>query len=90
MSRGRLLLEWGFVLIASMLLVGTLFVSGATSRLDNAFYDVALRLRHQVSPPDIIIVGEDDDIATPEVLSVMRLPTISPSYKCGCLESTSH
>ncbi len=60
MSRSRLLVEWGLVFIASMLLVGILLLSGATSRLDNAFYDVALRFRQQVSPPDIIIVAVDD------------------------------
>ena len=50
-ARGRLLIEWWVLLFAATLLVGGLYVSGATTRVDNAIYDFALRFRHRPAPP---------------------------------------
>jgi len=58
-ARGWLLVEWSALLAAATLLVGGLVFSGATTRLDNAIYDFALKLRHRPAPPDIVIVGID-------------------------------
>lgn len=58
-SRGRLLVEWSALLFAGTLLVTGLLLSGATTRLDNAIYDFALRFRHRPPPAEIVIVAID-------------------------------
>ncbi len=59
-ARGRLVVEWYALLVISTLMLSGLLLSGATTRLDNALYDVALRLRHQPPPPsNIVVVGID-------------------------------
>ncbi|MDB5479818.1 MAG: signal transduction histidine kinase [Caulobacteraceae bacterium] len=58
-ARGWLLVEWSALLLAGTLLIGGLVFAGATTRLDNAIYDFALKFRHRPAPPDIVIVGID-------------------------------
>lgn len=58
-ARGWLLVEWSALLVVATLLVGALLLTGATTRLDNAIYDFALKFRHRPAPPDIVIVGID-------------------------------
>ena len=60
MSSPRLFWEWVVVALASLVLVGVLVVTGATTRLDNTGYDLAMRLRQTAPPDDIIIVAIDD------------------------------
>jgi CHASE2 domain-containing sensor protein len=56
---GRLFGEWVVLLGAATALVAALFVTGATTRLDNAIYDFALRFRQRPAPPEIVIVAID-------------------------------
>jgi CHASE2 domain-containing sensor protein/signal transduction histidine kinase len=58
-ARGWLLVEWSALLLAATLLVGCIVFTGTTTRLDNAIYDAALKLRHRPAPSDIVIVGID-------------------------------
>ena len=57
--RGRLMLEWAGLILLATVLVVTLTVTGATTRLDNGLYDFALRLRVRPPPTNIVIVGFD-------------------------------
>src|SRR5205823_9930298 len=56
---GRLVGGWLVLLVAATALVAGLFLTGATTRLDNAIYDFALRFRERPAPPEIVIVAID-------------------------------
>lgn len=58
-ARGWLLVEWSALLLAATLMVGGLVFSGATTRLDNAIYDFALKFRHRPAPSDIAVAAID-------------------------------
>lgn len=53
------MIEWYVLLIIATLLAGGLLLTGATTRLDNAIYDVALRFRDRPAPANIVIVAID-------------------------------
>jgi CHASE2 domain-containing sensor protein/signal transduction histidine kinase len=54
-----LVVEWYVLLFISTVLVCGLLLTGATTRLDNAIYDVALRLRDRPASANIVIVSID-------------------------------
>ena len=51
--------EWLSTAILSTLLLTGLVATGATTRFDNAIYDLSLRLKHTRARPDIVIVAMD-------------------------------
>lgn len=59
LRRRRLWIEWCATAILSTALLITLIVTGATTRLDNALYDLSVRLKHQPASSDIVIVAID-------------------------------
>ncbi len=58
-ERGRLWTEWLATAVLLSALLTALIVTGATSRLDNILYDMAVKLRRQAPRPDIVIVAID-------------------------------
>jgi CHASE2 domain-containing sensor protein/signal transduction histidine kinase len=56
----RLYAEWLIVALLATLCVIFLVVEGATDRLDNIFYDHALRANPRPSPDNILIISIDD------------------------------
>jgi CHASE2 domain-containing sensor protein/signal transduction histidine kinase len=51
--------EWSALFVLAVLLVIALTVFGGATRIDNALYDVALKLRQRPPPSDIVIVAVD-------------------------------
>ena len=51
--------EWLATAILSTILLTALVSTGATTRFDNAVYDLSLRLKHTRARPDIVIVAMD-------------------------------
>jgi CHASE2 domain-containing sensor protein/signal transduction histidine kinase len=58
-DRRRLRAEWLATALFSTLLLTVLVSTGATTRFDNAIYDLSLRLRNMKARPDIVIVAVD-------------------------------
>lgn len=55
----RLWIEWFATAAFSTALLATFVFTGATTRLDNAIYDMALKIRHAQPSRDIVIVSVD-------------------------------
>jgi CHASE2 domain-containing sensor protein/signal transduction histidine kinase len=58
-SSGAVFTEWSALFVLAALLVITLTAFGGATRIDNAIYDVALKLRQRPAPTDIVIVAVD-------------------------------
>jgi CHASE2 domain-containing sensor protein/signal transduction histidine kinase len=56
----RLWVEWFATAAFSTALLATFVFTGATTRLDNAIYDMALKIRHAQPSKDIVIVSVDE------------------------------
>lgn len=59
-SGARLWIEWWLVLLAVTLVMATLIARGSTERLDNAVYDLIVRVAPHRIDPRIVIVAIDD------------------------------
>ncbi len=64
--RRRLRIEWVATGLFAAALLVALLVTGATSRLDNAIYDLTLKFVHRTPRPDIVIVAVDSPSLTQE------------------------